>query len=59
MGEVPKDIPVFEKTIKVKADPILFVKKFFTEYWQWIFGTILIPFVIWFFRAKKEKRRKR
>jgi hypothetical protein len=59
MGEVPKDVPVFEKSIKVKTDPAVVVKKFFIAYWQWTFGTILIPFVIWFFKSKKDKRKRK
>jgi hypothetical protein len=59
VGEVQKDVPVFEKTILVKASPLVTIKAFFINYWQWIFGTILIPFVIWFFKTGKEKKKRR
>jgi hypothetical protein len=46
---------VYEDEISVKMDFIKQLKFFFGKYWQWLFGSVLIPFVVWFYNRKKTK----
>lgn len=57
MGQVPKDIPVFEKQVNVIASPFLTVQQFVEDNWQWFFGSLASPILIWSFR-KRFRRRK-
>ena len=46
---------VYSDTIHVKDDVVKKVDHFWSKYWQWIFTTILIPFIIWIWNRKKKK----
>ena len=43
-----KDIVVFDKNIKVKANASLEVKSWFSQYWQWLMTTIIIPVFLFY-----------
>lgn len=51
-----KDIPVFNKVIFIKAQPISFLKDFWLKYWQWLFSTLIIPLFIYFYKKKKSNK---
>lgn len=53
-----KDIVVFDKNIKVKANVALGVKSWISEYWQWLMTTIIIPVVVFFYKKKNKKDEK-
>jgi len=53
-----KDIVVFDKNIKVKANVSLGVESWLSKYWQWLMTTIIIPLVIFFYKKRKEKKEK-
>jgi hypothetical protein len=45
----------YSKDIFVRSNVVVSVKGFWATYWQWLFSTIIIPFVIWLYRNKKSK----
>lgn len=51
-----KDIPVFNKVIFIKAQPISFLKDFWLKYWQWLFSTLIIPVFVYFYKKKKSNK---
>lgn len=51
-----KDIPVFNKVIFIKAQPISFLKGFWLKYWQWLFSTLIIPVFVYFYKKKKSNK---
>jgi hypothetical protein len=56
-GEINyKDIVVFDKNIEVKANVSLGVKSWFSEYWQWLMTTIIIPLVVFFYKKRKKDK---
>lgn len=57
--EFYKDITVFDKKISVKSNVVFSVKGFINQYWQWLMTTIIIPFIIWFYNRKKDKKKSR
>ena len=51
-----KDLPVFNKVIFIKAQPISFLKDFWLKYWQWLFSTLIIPIFVYFYKKKKSNK---
>jgi prepilin-type N-terminal cleavage/methylation domain-containing protein len=49
--------PVMEEAIAVSINPWYVVSTFITKNWQYILGTIAIPFIGWIVKRKKKKRR--
>jgi hypothetical protein len=47
---------VYVDQIVVKSNVKLETKNFFEKYWQWLTTTIVIPFVVWLFKRKTEKK---
>lgn len=45
----------YSKDIYVKSNVAVSVKGFWSTYWQWLFSTIIIPLVVWFYKNKKSK----
>jgi hypothetical protein len=58
-GEFFKDITVFDKNIEVKSNVVFSVKTWISNYWQWLITTIIIPFIVWFYKKKSEKKKER
>ena len=58
-GEFFKDITVFDKNIEVKSNVVFSVKTWISNYWQWLVTTIIIPFIVWFYKKKSEKKKER
>lgn len=54
MGETTKDVEIFQKDITVQASPMLSIKNFVEKYWQWIFGTFLLPLSLYFYKSRKD-----
>lgn len=52
-----KDI-VYEDTVEIERDLKEQIKFFFGKYWQWLIGTLIVPFVVWLYKTKKEKKEK-
>lgn len=52
-----KDI-VYEDTVEIERDLKEQIKFFFGKYWQWLIGTLIVPFVVWLYKTKKEKKDK-
>lgn len=52
-----KDLPLFEKTVKVKASFTRKVGNFAEDNWQWLSSAIIIPLFLW--AVKKFSRRKK
>lgn len=46
---------VFKEKIQVEATPSFTFTKFFKEHWQWLFGTLLIPIFVYFYRKREKK----
>jgi len=57
-GEFYKDIIVFDKKVDIKSNALFSFKTWLSNYWQWIISTIIIPFIIWFYRKKSEEKKK-
>lgn len=53
-GETSKDIPVFERNVKVQSAPLKSVEIFVRKNWQWLTVSLLIPLLIWFVRLFKR-----
>lgn len=51
-----KDI-VYEDTVEIERDLKEQLIFFWEEYWKWIITTFILPFVIWFWKNKKEKNK--
>ena len=51
-----KDIVVFDRKIKVKSNIKFSIITWFSEYWQWLFGFILIPLIKWLYDEWKKKK---
>lgn len=45
---------VFNEEINVEATPVFTLSNFFTNHWQWLFGTLLIPFFVYFYKKRKK-----
>lgn len=52
-----KDIVVFDKKIEVKSNMSHGLSAWFSNYWQWLISTLLIPIAI-FIYSKREKGKK-
>lgn len=50
-----KDV-VYEDSVEVEKDIQNQVKFFFESYWQWLLSTLAIPFIVWFYKDRKEKK---
>lgn len=57
-GESYKDITVFDKNVEIKSNIFFNIKTWISNYWQWLITTIIIPFVIWFYKKKNEEKKK-
>jgi hypothetical protein len=57
-GDFYKDITVFDKNVEVKSNVVFSVKTWLSNYWQWLITTIIIPFIIWFYKKKSEEKKK-
>lgn len=57
-GESYKDITVFDKNVEIKSNIFFDIKNWISNYWQWLITTIIIPFVIWFYKKKNEEKKK-
>jgi hypothetical protein len=61
VGEEKKDLPVFEREIKVAVNPVYSAAKFVENYWQWIITVILIPVAGWlislWIKLRKNKKK--
>lgn len=54
-GSSFKDIVVFDRKIKTKANVGYTTQTFFEKYWQWFMTTIIIPIFLWWRKRKKKK----
>jgi len=52
-------IPVIEKEVKVRVDPVYASTQFLKAYWQWILGTLLIPLLVGLWKARQNRRDKK
>lgn len=50
-----KDI-VYEDSVMVEKDIITQIMFFFSKYWQWIIGTLIVPFVVWLYKKRQDKK---
>jgi hypothetical protein len=55
MDEEKKDHPVIEKTIHVKVNVWRWTKEFFSNNWQWLAGTIIIPLIVFVWRYYRNQ----
>jgi hypothetical protein len=58
-GENYRDIPVFEKRVKVKASPLASLAMFLANYWQWVATVIAIPLVTYLYRSIKNRKKQK
>jgi hypothetical protein len=56
-GSGKKEI-VYEDEVVVQIDLLKQLKFFFNKYWQWLFGTIIIPFAIWLYNSRRLSKRR-
>lgn len=54
--EETQDYPVFRRPIDVVVDPVFSIKDFIVKYWQWVIGTLIIPFIGWIAMKKKDSK---
>lgn len=50
-----KDV-VYEDSVKVERDISNQISFFWSKYWQWLIGTFLLPFFLWLYKRKKDKK---
>lgn len=58
-GVFYKDITVFDKNIKVKSNIVFSVTRWISEYWQWLITSIISPLIVWWYKNRKEKNKKK
>ena len=46
---------VYFNSVYVKSDNIVVVETFWEKYWQWIMSTIIIPFIVFIYKKRKNK----
>jgi len=51
-----KDIVVFDKKINIKSNIKFSIITWISEYWQWLFATILIPLIKWLYDEWKKRK---
>lgn len=54
-GGFYKDIVVFERNIKTKANLSYSISTWLSSYWQWLCTTFIIPIFLWWRKRKKER----
>lgn len=54
-GGFYKDIVVFDRNIKAKANLSYSLSVWFGSYWQWLCTTFIIPIFLWWRKRKKER----
>ena len=47
-----------DKNVEIKSNIFFDIKNWISNYWQWLITTIIIPFVIWFYKKKNEEKKK-
>ncbi|MBK7362818.1 MAG: hypothetical protein IPJ01_11020 [Micavibrio sp.] len=52
-----KDI-VYEDTVEVEKDFLVQIMFFFKKYWQVLMTSIAVPFIVWIYKRRKEKKEK-
>ena len=45
---------VYTNSVQVHAPAILVTKSFFAKYWQWIIGTLLLPFFVYLWQRRRK-----
>jgi len=58
LGENYRDIGVFEKKIKVKSSGIFTIKKFISDYWQFLLTACVIPLLVFGYKKFNERGKK-
>ena len=53
-----KDIPVYEENIYIKSSAGFVVMDFIKENWQYLLGTIIIPFLGFIWKRRRDKKEK-
>lgn len=51
-----KEFTIYDSTILVQTSYTQVLAKFIKENWQWLFGTLLIPFIIWITNRKSKNK---
>lgn len=54
-----KDIKVYEGKINIELNAGFSIWGFITQYWQWIMTTIIIPLIVWFWKKREDKKKKK
>ena len=49
-------LTTFEKEIEVEVALFQHFGKFYDNNWQWLWGTILLPIIIWIWKLRKSKK---
>jgi hypothetical protein len=50
-----KDV-VYEDSVVIERDLQNQISFFWGKYWQWLIGTFLLPFFLWLYKRKKDKK---
>jgi translation elongation factor P/translation initiation factor 5A len=50
-----KDV-VYEDSVVIERDLQNQISFFWSKYWQWLIGTFLLPFFLWLYKRKKDKK---
>lgn len=50
-----KDV-VYEDSVMIEKDLQNQISFFWGKYWQWLIGTFLLPFFLWLYKRKKDKK---
>ena len=51
--EVLKAYPVLDRHIRVHANVLYYAETLLAEHWEWIVGSLLLPFLIWRWKSRK------
>jgi hypothetical protein len=58
-GELSKDVPVYEDNIYIRAYLPYTLKIFWSDNWQYILSTLIIPFIVFLWNNRRKKRKKK
>jgi hypothetical protein len=48
---------VYEDSVLIEKDLPVQAEYFWQKYWQWLIGTFILPFLLWLWKRKREKKK--
>lgn len=53
----PHFIRTFDKQVMIEITPVQLISTWWDKYWQWVFVTLLLPFIKWLYNKYTEKKK--